>query len=52
MNIFNRSSDKRRVGKRIDRLKKRAIVAKTMHKVTVIRVMSIFMIGLLVIGGG
>ncbi len=52
MNIFNRNYDKRRSGKKFDRLKKRAIVAKTMHKVTIIRVMSICMVGLLVVGGG
>ncbi|QHI73375.1 D-alanyl-D-alanine carboxypeptidase family protein [Aminipila terrae] len=52
MSIFNRNSDKRKFVKKFDRLKKRAIVAKTMHKVTIIRIMSIFMVGLLVVGGG
>lgn len=52
MKIFNRSSNKKRIRKKMDRLKKRVIVTKTLHKVGIIRVMSIFMVGLLVVGGG
>ncbi len=52
MNIFNRNSNKRSVGSGINRLRKRAIVAKTVHKVAIIRVMSICMVAVLVVGGG
>lgn len=52
MSIFNKNYDKRKAGKRLDRLKKRAIVARTTHKIAIIRFMSICIVGVLVVGGG
>lgn len=52
MSIFNRNNDKRRLRKRFLRAKKRVVVSKTIHKVAIIRAMSICMVGILVVGGG
>ncbi|MFV0518572.1 MAG: D-alanyl-D-alanine carboxypeptidase family protein [Aminipila sp.] len=52
MSIFNRSNNKGNFSKNLNRFKKRAIVAKTMHRGTVTRVMSICMVAVLVVGGG
>jgi D-alanyl-D-alanine carboxypeptidase (penicillin-binding protein 5/6) len=52
MRIFNRSGDKSRIRKKLKRLKKSAIVAKSEYKIPIIRVMSIAMVGVLVVGGG
>lgn len=52
MSIFNKDSDKKKLKKRFQRQKKRAVVAKSIHKVAIIRAMSVCMVGILVVGGG
>ncbi len=55
MKLFNRNSDKKKIIKKsskFSRFRKRLIVTKTMNKIKVVKVMSVLMVGVLVVGGG
>ncbi|QIB69733.1 D-alanyl-D-alanine carboxypeptidase [Aminipila butyrica] len=53
MRIFNRHSDRRKkTRKNLVHWKKRLLVARTVHRVSLIRFMSVLLVGVLVVGGG